>query len=212
MANIKKSSELAKEFLLKQGMKVQSFEDLLELIHFKERRIHVYTDVTSDLAEYIHTMVELFNSIDEENEVPIEEREPIKIYIDTPGGDLYACFSIIDSIQLSKTPIITINISSACSAGFYIFLAADRRIALPNSVFLFHEGSTSFWGDSNKFNNHADFYKKNLARMKNYLIERTNLDEEWYEKNSKDDVWMMAEEALEKNICTEIMKKETKLN
>lgn len=212
MANIKKSSELVKEFFLKQGMKIQSYEDLLEIIHLRDRRIHIYSDITSDMAEYVHTAIEFYNIIDEENRTPIEEREPIKIYIDTPGGDLYACFSIIDSIQLSKTPVITINISSSCSAGFYIFLAAERRIAFPNSVFLFHEGSTSFWGDSNKFNNHADFYKKNLARMKNYLIDRTNLNEEWYEKNSKDDVWMMAEEALEKGICTEIMTKETKLN
>lgn len=207
MINKKKTSEIVKEFGLKQGAKVQSLEDLIEIAHFKERKVCVFSDITSDLADYMQTIIELYNFIDDENEVPVEERKSIKIFIDTPGGDLYACFSIIDSIQLSKTPIVTINISSACSAGFYIFLAAEKRIAYPNSVFLFHEGSTAFWGDSNKFNNHADFYKKNLARMKNYLIEKTNLDEEWYEKNCKDDVWMTAEDALEKNICTEIAQK-----
>lgn len=134
-------------------------------------------------------------------------RKPIKIYIDSPGGYLHSTLTAIDAIQLSKTPVYTINIGQAYSGGFFIFIAGHKRIAYPNSAFLFHEGSISAGGDANKFQNQADFYKKQRGLLKKITIEKTNINEELYEKHEKDDWWLFAEEAKELGIVDEIADK-----
>ena len=59
----------------------------------------------------------------EDKEVPIEQRKPIRILIFSPGGDLETYRSISDIIQLSKTPIVGINMGVAYSAAAMIFLS-----------------------------------------------------------------------------------------
>jgi ATP-dependent protease ClpP protease subunit len=72
---------------------------------------------------------------------------------------------------------------------------------------LYHEGSTATVGDAGKFNNFADFYKKQLELLKKITISCTNITEEMYKEHQKDDWWIDANEALELGICDEIVDK-----
>lgn len=182
---------------------VKDFNKILDIFEISNRTINIL-DINEDSGTLISSYIRLWNMADEEYEKAEEERTPIKIYIDSSGGDLVSTLSIVDSIRLSKTPITTINISKAYSGGLLIFLAGHHRIAYPNSSFLFHEGSTSSQGDAHKFQNQADFYKKQREQIKNIVLTYTSISEETYESNRKDDWWFNAAEAITLGVADEI--------
>ena len=191
---------------LKTKIELNSFEKLFETnIHFN--REILLNEVNSDVANAIETLIRFWNRADEENNIPREEREPIKFFIDSPGGELVAAFTLINAIELSKTPVWTINIGAAYSAGFFIFIAGHKRVSYPLASFLFHEGSTGggFY-DAHKFRNQADFYNKQLQQLKEHTLKYTNISEKEYQTIMKDDYWLTAEEAIEKGVADEIAK------
>lgn len=178
--------------------------EVIKTVDFLNREIYINDVITPELAFSIKEKINAWNYIDSTDGKTIEERNPIKIYLNTPGGDLCATLSIIDSIILSNTPIWTINISTAYSGGFFIGLVGDKRIAYPHSSFLFHEGSTMMGGDAHKVMQSSNFYQKQLRQLKDIVLKYSAIDENLYESFKKDDVWFTAEEALKKGIVDEI--------
>lgn len=182
---------------------VKDFNKILEIADTLNRTI-IIEEIDEESGVVAESLIHFWNRYDEENEIPIEERKPIKIYIDSPGGYLTSTFTIMDSIKLSKTPVWTINIGCAYSGGFFIFICGHKRIAYPTSSFLYHEGNGSVSGDANKFQNQADFYKKQRQRLKEFTLKYTKITEEQYNEHIKDDWWLFADEAIELGIADEI--------
>ena len=181
----------------------KSFEDILNLDNSLDRHLYV-TDIESGIGSTIDSMIRFWNRRDEEEGLNIEERKPIKIYIDSCGGSLTDAFTIIDSIRMSKTPVITIATGCAYSAGFFIFISGHKRIAYPHASFLYHEGSATNGGTASQFRNFADFYDIQLTQLKQIVLNYTDIDEDEYNKHKKDDWWMTAEDAINYGIADEI--------
>ena len=181
----------------------KSFEDILNLDNSLDRHLYV-TDIESGIGSTIDSMIRFWNRRDEEESLNIEERKPIKIYIDSCGGSLTDAFTIIDSIRMSKTPVITIATGCAYSAGFFIFISGHKRIAYPHASFLYHEGSATNGGTASQFRNFADFYDIQLTQLKQIVLDYTDIDEDEYNKHKKDDWWMTAEDAINYGIADEI--------
>ena len=188
---------------VKKDMK--SFEDFINLDGSARREIYVY-DINPGVGGSVDGYIRFWNSVDDRKNIPIEEREPIKIYIDSCGGSLSDTLTIIDSIKMSKTPIIGICIGAAYSGGFFIFISCQKRIAYPHASFLFHEGSTSTGGTSGQFANYAAFYKKQLDQLKDIVLENTNISEDEYKDIKKDDIWQDVKEGIEKGFIDEVAK------
>ncbi len=184
--------------------KILNIDNVLDLFNVGQRNLFLVNNVVEEDANGINSLIRFWNAYDEEVGLPIEEREPIKLYINNYGGSLVAGYSIIDSILLSKTPVWTINIAAAYSAAFEIFIVGHKRIAYPLSSFLCHEGSAGMVGDANKFRNYADFYGVQLDQAKQNILAHTKITKEEYEKHQKDDWWFTAEEAIKYGICDEI--------
>ena len=182
---------------------VNSVEKLTEMMAFKNRELYL-DDVNRDAADAFNTFIRIWNKLDAESHIPIDEREPIKIYINSDGGDRAAAFSIIDTIKMSKTPVWTINTGCAYSSGLEIFIVGHYRIAYPFSSFLFHEGYTGFGGDANKFKNYSHFYERLLEMSKQNILDHSSLTEEEYEKVKKDDWWFLAQDAYDLKMCDKI--------
>lgn len=185
-------------------LKTEKFDEVLDTAFQLNREIYL-GGIDSTVADNVEAVIRFWNLVDESAGTPEGERKPIKIYIDSPGGELQATFSIIDAIAMSKTPIYTINIGEACSGGFFIAIAGHARFAYPHSHFMYHEGSVGMGGDAHKFRNAADFYKKQLNQLKEHTLKFTNLTEEDYERILKDDYWLTAEEALAIGVCDKII-------
>lgn len=182
---------------------IKDFVDLINLDGALSREIYL-GDITNGTGSTVDGYIRFWNSYDEKHNIPIEERKPIKIYVDSYGGSLTDTFTMVDSIKMSKTPVWTICIGCAYSGGFFTMLAGHRRIAYPRASFLFHEGATGTSGTASQFENYTMFYKKQLLLLKELVIENTNLTEEDYKEIKKDDVWYDTKEALEKGIIDEI--------
>jgi ATP-dependent protease ClpP protease subunit len=123
---------------------------------------------------------------------------PIKIYIDSYGGDAYACFGLLSVIESCTTPVHTIVTGSAMSAGFLIAIHGHERFAYPKASLMYHVVSSGVIGTI------ADM-EENLVEMRRlqdaieaYTLERTKITpaklQEIYK--SKQDWYMSAEDAL----------------
>lgn len=197
-----KTSTLIKQ-LYDSAKSNYDFCDIIDLSNGLNRNI-VLTDIDASIGDSVNSYIQFFNRIDQEKKIDVNKRTPIKIYIDSNGGNLEACFTIIDAITMSKTPVWTINIGKAYSAGFFIFITGHKRFAYPNSSFLFHEGSTGIYQDANKFKNYADFYKQQLERLREITLKHTQIEPEEYDKHVKDDWWFNVDEALKYGVTDKI--------
>ena len=92
--------------------------------------------VSDEMSSGIEALIRFWNRQDDQDGLDPEDRVPIKIYIDSWGGEMVACYTIINAIELSRTPIWTINIGAAYSAGFFIYIAGHVRYAYRLSSFL----------------------------------------------------------------------------
>lgn len=190
---------------IKQDKGLVSFDEIVNLDGSVNRELYL-GEICDGTGSSMESYIRFWNTVDDKNNVPIEDRKPIKIYIDSPGGNLTDTFMIIDAMKMSKTPIWTIATGCTYSGGFFSFIAGHKRFAYPHSSFLYHEGSTSNGGTSSQFANFAAFYKKQLDQLKDIVLDNTSIDEEKYKEIHKEDFWLTAEEALELNICDEIIK------
>ena len=186
-----------------------SLEELFEVADMTKRHLYIIDDIDEATGSAIESSIRFYNYIDSEQKIPIEDRIPIKIFINTYGGDLLSAFTIMEAIKLSTTPIWVINQGKAYSAGFLIFICGHKRLSLSTSSFLFHEGSISTGGDAHKFESGADFYKKQREMMKELILEQTNISEEEYKEHKKDDWWLTTPEAIELGIADQIIDKGT---
>lgn len=190
---------------LENQKEIKNFSEGFALYSHLNRELAI-ADIDAEVGEAIEAMIRFWNKVDEENGIKPENRKPIKIYINSGGGELYATFTIIDAIKMSKTPVYTINIGSAYSGGFFIFISGHKRLAYPKATFLYHEGATGgMRQDANKFDNFASFYKKQLETLKDITLQNTKISEELYEEHKRDDWWIFSDEALELGICDEII-------
>lgn len=178
----------------------KTFEDIVNLDGSLNRELYL-ADIVSGTGMSIEGYIRFWNRYDEANNIPVEEREPIKIYIDSPGGNLTDTYTMIDAIRMSATPVWTICAGVAYSGGFFTFIAGDHRIAYPHASFLYHEGAVGQSSDAGKFRNFADFYQIQLEQLKDIILKHTSITSEKYKEKQRDDWWITADEAVDLEIC-----------
>lgn len=176
-----------------------SVEAVLEWKEIKDRRL-VINEVVTDAFLFYSQLIIQWNKEDKDNEVPIKDRKPIKIFLNTVGGDLDACQSFYHIIQMSKTPIYIYNMGVCASAGALIFLSGHKRFALKGSKFLIHEGEMALGGQTTKVLENLEQCKKTEKELEEYILSKTNIDKKLYNKNKKKE-WWITTEAVELGIA-----------
>lgn len=181
-------------------------ENVIHKYQFVERKLYLDNEIIEATGRQFLERIQFWNAEDEFNDTPIEERIPIQIYIDSPGGLLTTSLEIVDAIHNSKTPVYTIVTGTAYSGAFFITIAGHKRLAFKNSTFLFHEGSGGALGDAHKVLQQADFYKDLLKQIKNHVLKSTKITSELYEKHKTDDWYFGAKQAKKLGVIDEICK------
>lgn len=176
---------------------------LLQLYRNIERRTFVWNEEVSDeiltLADYIMT----YNF--EDKDVEPEKRVPIKIFINTQGGDIDCAKHVIDMIELSKTPVYTIGMARCYSAGTYLLMAGHKRFVFKNTKALLHDGYTDIGGSIGKFSDTASFIEKDESLTKKYVLSHTKITEEEYDKNYRRDWFMFSDDIIKYGIADSIL-------
>ena len=130
-----------------------------------------------------------------------DERKPIKLFIHSYGGNADVCFSLISLIKISKTPIYTINMGMAASAGALIFISGHKRFAMDGSAALIHQGSTSVDGTAGQVLAASKAYTDLLKKMQAFILENTKITKAVYNKNKKDDWTILSDKFVEYGIA-----------
>ena len=170
-------------------------EDILEYKDLEERKLYLTGEVnTLNTTDLVHKILQ-YNADDKD--IPVEERTPIRLYITSEGGDVQSGLGLMDVIMTSKTPVYTINLGYWYSMALMIGLTGHKRYATPNSSVLLHDGSNFVYNSGNKVQDQMDFFKKLDARLKEIVIAHTNMTEEMYDKKSRVEWYMLADEAKE---------------
>jgi ATP-dependent protease ClpP protease subunit len=169
------------------------------------RRILYINDEISDLTiDMVATPIQLLNQ--EEVDTPTEKLKPLKIMLNSPGGDAGTCLYIIDVIKNSRIPIHCEVMSMAASAGLYICVACHKRVAHPNSMFLLHKGSVMVSGSAGAAEDFMDFYKDEVGHIfDNLIIERTKITPDELSRIRRHETYCLANRALELGFIDEII-------
>ncbi len=126
-----------------------------------------------------------------------DAEKDISIYINSPGGSIYAGLAIYDTMQFIKPDVATICVGIAMSMGSLLLTggAKDKRMALPNSRILIHQPSAGFEGQSTDIEIHAQEILKTRKRIDQIYAEHTGQSEEQVHTDMERDRFFTAQQA-----------------
>lgn len=142
-----------------------------------------------------------------------DSSDPVKLYINSPGGDVDAGFAIYDMIRFVSCPVICIGMGLVASAASLVLLAvpAEKRIGLPNSSYLIHQPLSEMRGNATDIEIHAIQLEKIKAKINRIIAEATGTPFEKVCADTDRDCWLDADEALSYGLISRIVTKRSVL-
>jgi ATP-dependent Clp protease, protease subunit len=156
---------------------------------FESRTIIISDEVSPELAKRVFSQLVILNQR--------SEKDPIKVYINSPGGCADSGFAIYDMFRFFKAPVVTIVSGMCASAAVMIFLGADKgkNYSLPNSRFLLHQPSTGIRGSASDIQITADEIEKTKVRYNDIVAAVSGKKIEQVTDDADRDFWMSPQEA-----------------
>jgi ATP-dependent Clp protease protease subunit len=160
------------------------------------------SDVTQE------TIKPLIDWIIAENYNKEKKKKELTLGICSPGGDLNACFALVDVMKGSTIPIRTIGMGMIASCGLVMFISGTkgRRILTPNTSILSHQYSWGTYGKEHELFAVVKEYDLTTQRMIAHYRKCTGLSEKDIRKYllPPHDVWLSAKEAKKLGLCDTI--------
>lgn len=194
-----------------------TLDQLNRMIDKMDRRLYLYGSIltaddedinmvgSSMVADIIEKIME-FNRADKNDDIDPEQRTPIRLYINSPGGDVTEGFALIDVIEASKTPVYTINVGEWSSMSFLIGIAGKKRFSLKHATFLLHDGSSFVGGSTGKVQDKILFDSRfEEEAIKPHVLAHGNMSSEEYDSHRRDEFYMLPEDAMKYNFIDEIV-------
>jgi ATP-dependent Clp protease protease subunit len=165
----------------------------------KERIILLGTPVDDQVANLIVAQLLHLESEDPDKD--------INLYINSPGGMVYAGMAIYDTMQYVKPDVSTICVGMAMSMGAILLLggAPGKRFALPNAKIMIHQGSAGFQGSPADIEIHAREVLSLRRKMAEIIAHHTSASIEQVEKDIDRDRFMTADDAKAYGIIDDIL-------
>ena len=169
----------------------------------KERIVMLGTPVDDQVANLIVAQLLHLESEDPDKD--------INLYINSPGGMVYAGMAIYDTMQYIKPDVSTICVGMAMSMGAILLCggAHGKRFALPNAKIMIHQGSAGFQGTPADIEIHAKEVLSLRRRMAEIISEHSNQPVEQVEKDIDRDRFMDPDEARSYGIIDNIIASRT---
>ncbi|HOF45854.1 MAG TPA: ATP-dependent Clp endopeptidase proteolytic subunit ClpP [Bacteroidales bacterium] len=170
----------------------------------KDRIIFLGVPIYSDVANIIQAQLLFLESQDPDRD--------IQIYMNTPGGSIYAGLGIYDTMQYVKPEISTICTGIAASMGAVLLTAGtkEKRFALPHARVMIHQPMGSTQGQASDIEIEAREIQKLKKELYEIIASHSGKTYEEVWKDSDRDYWMTAAEAKEYGMIDEVLKTERK--
>jgi len=142
-----------------------------------------------------------------------ESQEPIKLYVNSPGGDVDSGFAIYDMIRFISCPVTIIGMGLVASAAALVLLAvpAERRIGLPNSSYLIHQPLSEMKGNATDIEIHALQLEKIKAKINKIISEATGKSLEKVAHDTDRDYWLDANDAVQYGLISRIVTRKSEI-
>jgi len=177
----------------------RSFDIFSRLLN--ERIIFLGTPVDDQIANLIIAQLLHLESEDPDKDV--------YIYVNSPGGSVYAGLAIYDTMQFVKPDVQTICVGIAMSMGALLLAggAKGKRMALPNAKILIHQVSSGFQGQATDIEIHAREILDLRKRLDQIIADKTGQPIEKVSRDTERDFFMSADEATEYGIIDRVIAK-----
>jgi len=172
----------------------------------KDRIIFLGVPIYDDVANIIQAQLLFLESQDSERD--------IQIYLNSPGGSVYAGLGIYDTMQYLKPEISTICTGMAASMAAVLMCAGakGKRYALPHSRIMIHQPMGGAQGQASDIEIEAREIQKLKKELYEIIAFHSGKDYEQVWKDSDRDYWMTAAEAKEYGMIDEVLKNDRMAN
>ena len=133
--------------------------------------------------------------------------EPIQMYINSPGGEVYAGLGVLDTMQFVQSPVQTICVGMAASMASVLLAAGEKgqRHILPNSVVMIHQPSSGVRGQQTEIQIIADETKRIRDLINKLLADYTGKELADIDRDTERDNYLTADEALAYGLVDKII-------
>lgn len=168
--------------------------DMLE----KHRTVFISEEVSSKLSKRIIPQLLWLDA---------QSDDPIRLFINTPGGSADDGFGIFDVLRYIRSPVNAICTGLNASAGTIILLATpkERRFSLPNTRIMIHQPAGGGRGKASDLQITADEILKLRKRANELIAEECGQPFEKVERDTNRDCWLSPEEAVEYGLIGKIL-------
>ncbi|HQH21337.1 MAG TPA: ATP-dependent Clp endopeptidase proteolytic subunit ClpP [Thermoleophilia bacterium] len=175
----------------------RSFDIFSRLLN--ERVIFLGTPVVDEVANLIVAQLIHLESDDPDKD--------ISLYINSPGGSVYAGLAIYDTMQFIKPDVSTICVGSAMSMGALLLAggAKGKRFALPNARILIHQVAGGYEGQATDIEIHAREVLNLRRRLDEIIADHSGQEIEKVRQDTERDYFMSATEAKEYGIIDDVI-------
>jgi ATP-dependent Clp protease protease subunit len=172
--------------------------DIYSLL-LKERIIFVGTPIDDQVANVIVAQLLFLNHEDPERE--------IQMYINCPGGQIYAGLAIYDTMQMISNPISTVAVGVTASFGTVLLTAGTkgRRYALPNATIHMHQPLGGAQGQATDIAIQAKQIMRLKALLNDVMVKHTGQPLEVIERDLDRDYYLDAKQAVEYGLVDQIV-------
>lgn len=183
-------------------------KDLLDGLNnklLKTRTVLISGEINKEMAEKV---IKLLLLLEAEND------EPIKVFIDSPGGDADAGYALFDMLRFIRPEITSIGMGTVASAAALVHLAAskERRLSLPNAHFLIHQPLSGIRGVATEIEIHARELEKLRTKINRLIADETGQAVDKVAQDTDRDYWLNAEDALAYGLVSRIVNSRNELD
>lgn len=168
-----------------------------------DRIIFLGTEINPDVSNIITSQLLYLNSIDTDAD--------IKLFINSPGGDIYSGLAIFDTMNFVEPDVSTYAMGVAASMASVILSSGTKgkRYALPNSKVLIHQPMGGLPSGTQESDFRIAYEEINKCKRTLYeiLAENTGQSKEVIEKDADRDHWFTSTEAMDYGLIDEVIKK-----
>jgi ATP-dependent Clp protease protease subunit len=177
-----------------------------------ERSFDIYSRLLNERIIFLGTPVDdMIANLTVAQLIHLESEDPdkdISIYINSPGGSVYAGLAIYDTMQFVKPNISTICVGIAMSMGALLLAGGTKgkRMALPNAKILIHQVSGGFQGQGTDIEIQAREVLDLKRRLEEIIANHTGQPNEKVSKDMERDYFMSPEEAQQYGIIDNVIR------
>ena len=177
-------------------------------IDIKVRRNHIYfysdvnkksaMDLNIKLKDVEKEILEMYKSHN-------FHKEYIYLHINSYGGCVFSCLSIIDTINNLKVPVVSIVEGAAASAATMISIVCDQRLIHQNAYMLIHQLSSSYWGKMDQIEEEITNLKELMEKIKQIYNKHSNINNQQIDEILKHDYWWNAQTCIKHGLVDKII-------